>query len=509
MSVIDRRLVEVKDVTWWESRWFAAALIFLSAVPLLYPEFPPLVDLPSHIGRYKIAMGDSALLGRYYSFEWHLSGNLGADLLIVPLSHLVGPIAATKFVTMLIPPAIVAGSLAISKAANGRYSPTAAMAVPLAYSEPFLYGFLNYILAIALALWIFYLFLRLGQAGRLKLRAALMVPLSSALFMTHVSGWGILGLIAFASEWVRLRGEGLRPFEAIGKAAIQMIPLVLPLALLLLWQSGAAGTTRDWFQWRRKLLWMALLFRDQWLSADRYSVIFLYALAFLTLILRSCRLHPALGLGAAAVFSAFLVLPYTIFGSAQSDVRLLPVALILLFMAVRPFPLADRRAGQLLAVAATAFALVRITLVTASFAVAADRQQSQLSVLDEVERGARIAVAAGEHCKFWPLPRSDHLGSMAIIRKEAFVNDQWFLPGSVSLVVNYPQAGAYASDPSQMLPYDLCGPPAVRQWIAGLPPKAFDYVWLLDTFPLPPSYSDRWRLVAERPGSRLYRKVKA
>lgn len=490
---------------WWETRWFATTLIALSVVPMLYPEFPPLVDLPSHMGRYKIALGDSALLARFYHFEWHLSGNLGADLLIVPLSGLLGPEEATKVVAVLIPPLLVSALLALGRSADGRLSPTAAMVVPLTYTQPFLFGFLNFMLAVTLALWTLHLFRRLGQAGQLRLRAALMVPLGLLLFITHAAGWGILGLCAFASEWVRLRAAGSRPVEAAVRAAVQMIPLIPPLLLLLFWQASAAGATTGWFLWKRKLIWAALLFRDQWPAVDRITAVIVYAFALLLISGSRCRIDRSIGLGSLAVFIAFLLLPFQVFGSALSDMRLLPIALMLLFIAVRPRE--DGQAAQLLALAATAFTVARMATTTAAFALAGDRQESQISVLDRVERGARIAVAAGPRCGSAALPRNDHLGSIAIVRKEAFVNDQFYLPGSVSVVIHYPEAGSYAAAPSQHLSYDVCGQEGVELWMSGLPAAAFDYVWMLDTDPMPAAYADRWRLVAEKPGSRLYRKI--
>jgi hypothetical protein len=41
---------------WWENRWLIAALIVASAVPLLYPPIPPLVDLFGHMGRYRVEL---------------------------------------------------------------------------------------------------------------------------------------------------------------------------------------------------------------------------------------------------------------------------------------------------------------------------------------------------------------------------------------------------------------------------------------------------------------------
>ena len=36
---------------WWESRPVLVGVVLLAAVPLLYPEIPPLVDLFGHMGR--------------------------------------------------------------------------------------------------------------------------------------------------------------------------------------------------------------------------------------------------------------------------------------------------------------------------------------------------------------------------------------------------------------------------------------------------------------------------
>jgi hypothetical protein len=77
---------------WWEHPWLLLALVLLAAVPLLWPQIPPLVDLPGHVGRYRVQLGidESPFLSRYYSFDWALIGNLGVDLLIEPLGRLFG-----------------------------------------------------------------------------------------------------------------------------------------------------------------------------------------------------------------------------------------------------------------------------------------------------------------------------------------------------------------------------------------------------------------------------------
>src|SRR3989337_2146576 len=63
---------------WWETRPYVAAMILLSAVPLLYPSVPPLVDLLGHMGRYRVELDldSSPWLGRYYGFAAHTIRNL-------------------------------------------------------------------------------------------------------------------------------------------------------------------------------------------------------------------------------------------------------------------------------------------------------------------------------------------------------------------------------------------------------------------------------------------------
>ena len=82
---------------WWESRGFAAALILLSIVPLLYPPFPPLVDLPGHAARYRLALGASPFLDQLYGLGWLPIGNLGIDLIAEPLANWIGVEPATKY----------------------------------------------------------------------------------------------------------------------------------------------------------------------------------------------------------------------------------------------------------------------------------------------------------------------------------------------------------------------------------------------------------------------------
>ena len=112
---------------WWERPSFLIAIALVSAVPLLWPEIPPLVDVPGHIGRYRVELDlhSSADLQRYYDFRWALIGNLGVDILILPLAPVIGLEPAVKLIVAAIPPLTVLGMFAIAREVHGRVPPTA------------------------------------------------------------------------------------------------------------------------------------------------------------------------------------------------------------------------------------------------------------------------------------------------------------------------------------------------------------------------------------------------
>ena len=164
---------------WWQTRWFVVAVAIMAAIPLVWPDIPPLVDLPGHMARYRVQLAPAPFrgCGDWYNFHWQLIGNLGVDLLIEPLAPIFGLELAVKLIVLTIPPMIAVGFLWIAREVHGRIPATALFALPLAYSYPFQFGFVNFALSMALALNAFALWLRLARTGQFRLRAILFVPI--------------------------------------------------------------------------------------------------------------------------------------------------------------------------------------------------------------------------------------------------------------------------------------------------------------------------------------------
>lgn len=498
---------------WWETRAFVVVMVLLSAVPLLYPPVPPLVDLLGHMGRYRVMLdGEVPSLAAVYSFKWALMGNLGVDLAVYPLAKLIGLEPAVKLVIISIPMMTTAGMLWVAREVHHRLPPTVMFALPFVYGHHFLFGFVNYALSVALAMLAFALWLRLGRKRLYRLRAALFVPISILVWLCHAFGWGFLGLLAFSAEVVRAHDDGRSWWRSILRAVGQSLSLALPLVLMILWREGGGGVTADWFNWKNKMFSVNTVLRDRWRVWDRIGfftclVVFLFAIVHPRLTLSRMLTFTALVLGAA-----FALLPRIIFGSAYADMRLMPFVFAFALLAIRFRRDTQLGMGWVLASFALAFFLARTASVTWSLKLASDEYTRQLTALDQVPNGARVVSMVGLGCtreSGWPMWRNAHLGGMVVVRRYGFSNDHWDVPGAKLLTVTNKAAGYWQHDPSNLIVHDRCparfGRP-VSFMLRRFPRAAFDYLWLIDPPPSDPALvADLQKVWGLPDGSALYR----
>lgn len=497
---------------WWESPALIALVILMSAVPLLHPKIPPLVDLLGHMGRYRVQLdiAQSPWLGQYYGFHWAAIGNLGVDLLVMPLSPIIGLEPAVKLIVLAIPPLTVAGFFWVAREVHGRIPPSVFFAVPFAYGHPFLFGFVNFALSMALALLAFALWLRLGRLGKTRLRGWLFVPISVVIFFCHTYGWGALGLLCFSAEAVRQHDRGIGWIRAGRNAALQASVMALPIVVMLAWRSEThGGGTADWFDWKTKFLWLKMALRDRWESYDVASMIVIVLLFIEALRNPRLTFSRNLAFSGIVLVAGFILLPRIVFGSAYADMRLAPYMIAVLILAIRFRSAMSMRLANTLAVAGLLFAAVRIATTTASLWMAGDDQQSKLAAIERLPMGARVVTMVGMPCRgLWPLPRNSHLGAMVIVRKQGFSNDQWVVEGANLLDLKYRAAGYFDADPSQIVRANGC-PDRVRrtvdQSLTLLPRRDFDYLWMIDSPPYDPRLVAGLQVVWRGPGSILYR----
>jgi hypothetical protein len=500
------REAPVEDKAWWERRGFIAAVFLAMTAPLLWPTVPPLTDLPAHLGRYKIAidLANSPSLQTFYDFSWSLLPNLGVDLLVVPLAGLFGVELATKIIVILIPPLTLGGFLWVAREAHGRLHPTYLVAAPLIYGSPFVYGFVNFTLSAALAFIALGLWMRLGRLGRFRLRAAVFVPISLVIWLCHAFGWGMLGLLAFASELARETERGTIWWKAGLRAGLHCLPLAAPLAPMLAWQRQT-GPAADWFNLRWKVSALASVLRDRWFLVDALSAGLAMLLVFAALRDKRLDFARSLSIAAAVLLAAFILLPRLMLGGAHNDDRLAPYMLAVALLAVRPSAAASNAFVRGLALAALAFFVLRMGSATASAALYGRSFDSELRAVDHIPHGARVAAFVGVGCKeAWGRSRLEHLPSLAIVRREAFANDQWTVPGSHLLKVRPPWT--LHVDPWQMVaPRECEGAVNLETALPTATPGKFDHVWLIQPPPYDPRLTQGWTPVWRDGSSILFR----
>lgn len=470
---------------WWTRRLLWIALAFASLLPFLLSPLPPVADLLSHIGRYHImAFRDqSEFLQRYYSFHWTLIGNLGQDLLVYPLVPLLGAEKAGFLMTALIAPATVLGIRQLSIAAHGEVQPSALLALPFAYSFPFLFGFVNYVTGLALCLWVVAAWYRWRDYPGL-VRTVIFVALASLVWLVHMAAWAVLIVATGCIELAYMhKALGWRPVKIAWQAFVRVLPMIaVPVALTLAWRDGVAGENDlDFSQYWLKPYWAGFILRDQSMLLDLASLALL-VLAGVFLRVRRNRVETGLGLAAVMLLILFLVMPPNVLNSYFADLRLLTPLAIFALTAMGVNRLNHRQKSFLAAAAVILFS-VRLGVITAGWMDRSRHLTEDLKALEHVERGARIAVLSPTRMfESWNNTGLSHVASLAIVRRDAFVNTEWDIPGSQLMHPVYNAGQDFNSDKSAKLQMKKGKEGrTIENMIANLPRSRFDYVWLFKT----------------------------
>ena len=447
-------------------------------IPLLWPAIPPLLDLPGHLARYHVAIdgGRTASLAAAFAYHWRLIGNLGVDLAVMPLAPLLGVERAAKLVVWSIPVLTAGGMLAVARVVHGRVPPTALFALPLALAWPFQQGFVNFCLAMALAFWVLAGWIALVK--RPLLRAALAVPASWIVWTAHSFGWGLLGLMAFAAEAALQRRTQSAHVAAI-RAAFSCLALATPLSAMI-GTSATGAENSGFFSLPGKIAGIASVLRDHWMILDLASALILFAILYLAARDRRLGFDAVIGWPALLLAATFMATPHMLFGGAFADTRILPFAVALAMLAIRPTK--DQRFTGALAGAGLGFFAIRVIAATASLAMNAADIDRELAVLPAIPRGASIFAAVRRDCEgSWDRRRIDHVPSIAILRRDAFTNDQWIMTGQQLLTIRDTGAAPFDHDPSQIVSDRDCGLGTLDldTTIARLPRRRYTYLWTI------------------------------
>ncbi|HMK67380.1 MAG TPA: hypothetical protein VK433_02435, partial [Stellaceae bacterium] len=230
-----------------------ALLLAIAALPVFRAELPPLFDYPNHLARIYLLqhLADSAALQRYYELRWAPVPNLAMDA-VVPLLARVLPLDwAAKLFVLATFALLAGGAAALHRAATGSWSAWPLAAFLFLFTRSFLWGFLNYLFGLGLALLGSALWLSLARRP-LGLRLAVSAGFALATYFCHLMGCAIYGVLILGSELeLAWRERAAGSAAALRRIVIAGIPFLPVLALFAL--APAAGGELHFGRLDRKL----------------------------------------------------------------------------------------------------------------------------------------------------------------------------------------------------------------------------------------------------------------
>jgi hypothetical protein len=383
-----------RATTWWVGLGLMLGALL---VPLLVTEVPPLTDYPNHLARcYLLAFGGSdPALRQMFSAHWQIIPNIGVDLLLPQLMHIFPPLVAGRIMLALCLLVPTTGAIALSRAYFKRRSLWQIATGFAAFNVLFLMGFMNFELAIGIAMWGAAAWIRYREENPAAAVASAMI-LAPVVFFFHLFGFCFYAVLVGSYEFFVLLEKGLRTRAAIRyaakRAAMFGLAMIMPVILY-----GASPLERVSFS----PTWVSLP-KKLYLAFDsvmEYSSLFdLLIAASLVAFLIFCvlngraRISKAALICSTALLCVYLVTPVSFKGVYFVDTRL-PIMLgFMVFAGFMPRGLNVRERTAAVAFFVILF-VARVALITNVW-VDSQRDLADLrQTIASVAAGSRVLAA--------------------------------------------------------------------------------------------------------------------
>ena len=458
-----------------------ALLLTLSAAPVFSTVLPPLVDYPNHLARmHLLAEGGDA----FYSVHWAALPNLAEDLIVPPLARVMPlDIAAKLFLVMIF--ALTAGGVIwLNRVATGAWRIWPLLGFLLLYNRTLLWGFLNYLFGVGVALVGTALWLSLEER-RWWLRVASSSLVALACFFSHIAALGVYALVILGVEAVpaaaELRARHWRPLgRRIATAGPQfLVPSVLWLNIRHEVEGDSVSYAGVW----RKADLLFSVFDNSHRAFDIVCFALFLALIGWLLWTRRLGLSPRLAMAAGIVFAAYLLLPSQIYGGFGTDHRL-PVAFFLLLIAASAPRFPSPRIAAAVGIAAALVLVARLAAIEHTWRAADRVYSADLVGIDALPRGSKLAIAhPADLFHVAPVPEV-HLPVLAIPRRWVFVPSLFATAGQQPVALKPAFAAlAAATQPQRLWALLMSGQAADRGPLPA-PLEHYDFLAFTDKRPI-------------------------
>jgi hypothetical protein len=446
-----------------------ALLLVLALVPLFSVRVPPLLDYPNHLARMHILLdaGRSVDLARAYEIRWSLLPNLAMDAVVPLLAHIMPlDLAGRAFIGLALA-LMAAGVVLVHRVSTRGWSLWPLAVFLLLYNRILLWGFVNYLAGLGVALiglaaWI-------GLEHRPARRFCAVAAAALVAYFCHLVAFGLLVLMIGGVElptlWRALRAGRARAVARI--LGMILLPLLPPVLLwLAAWRPGPGdGGGLAWANPLRKFDLLFSVFDDYSRPFDVAGFAVLVLALAVGFQRRRLVLDMRLGMALAVLVLAYLLMPARLLGGSGVDHRLPIMLCLLLVAASRPVGW-SRRTGIAVAAGLTALFVARMALVEAAWLRADRVYRPILAAFDRLPPGTKLAVASGPGAAgAGDLPLL-HLPTYAIISADAFVPTEFTYAGQQPLALTPPFDALAAQSEPDMLWAGLTGTDPARRTAA-------------------------------------------
>lgn len=424
----------------------AAAIYFITLIPLCATPLLPFVDHYEHLARFYILahINEYPELLAHYTPAWALLPNLGLDLIGTGLMKILPPLAVAHILIGGLFLLIYLGILFIHHTLFHKVPLwLCCLAGCLCFNFILHWGFTNYLMAFGLTLWALGAWIRL--ATRPLTQALVGCVFALLIFFSHGFAFGVYGVILGAMELSRwlfaTPGKLLSKLLNIPALARLMAPVavqaVAPVLLFLsmptsgenVTQSGenlskhiASGglTDRIILEIEHRLYVAARVMESPYMWLD-FASIAVILVAGLWLTFRGA-LKPYTGWwgAAAAIAVLFLILPPNAFGASFLPDRL-PLNMAAVTFAMLSIPDREAVAKRAATIIFGTVFIVRIAATTFGWYEYRQPYTEYLNAIDVIEPGSLIGEVrvSDKRWRDLPSPRCHSLGPLTISLRHA------------------------------------------------------------------------------------------
>lgn len=411
-----------------------SALCVILLAPLALVDVPPLLDYPNHLARAVVlafGAGDP-ILSQIYAAHWAIIPDLGADLVLPPLLHVLPIFLAGRIVigcTILLP---VFGTIAYSRVIFGTRSAWPLASGLVAYNGTLLLGLLNFVAAIGFALLLAAGWMAWRESSPWRTVTLTCIG-TVALFFCHLLGLLFFYVLIAGYELERLWSHRAQPAVLLARTATLLPLFAVPFGLYLMSPLALEPNHTEYLSIAGKVAQLAFPFTNYILPLDIVTGCFVGGFLLFSIATHHCRITLHSGVALLLVSGLYLASPGAFKGTYFVDTRFIVMLGFLLFGALLP---TDLPRGARLAAVTVFLVLFGVRMATVAYAWHQHRHDvaGMQSVIASVEPGARVfltSVPPEQAPDYWrngPLARrlsngirvDYHLAALLLIERRAF-----------------------------------------------------------------------------------------